>query len=114
MDEDTCRHELFETARQRAEWSITDLWVGYLALGGSLDLFAIEAYLHGLAPLPPRQQDVLANAVNEHLEDLYQAAKVPYLHPVGPSSPPWEDPVDVLTDLLDRTRPVEPSPDEDD
>lgn len=94
-----CRHELFETARRRAECTITDLWVRYLALGGRLDLFTIEAYLSGLAPLPPDQQDVLANALNETLDDLCEAVKVPYLH-IGAQKPLYEDPVKVLDELL--------------
>ena len=103
-----CRHELFETARQRGQWSITDLWVHYLAVGGRLDLFTVEAYLHGLAPLPPAQQDVLANALNEHLDDLYQAAKVPYLTSTFDSAPPRADPVDILDKLLRPSRPPGP------
>lgn len=100
MGGDSDRHELFEIARRRAEWSITDLWVAYLSLGGDLDLFAIRAYLHGLAPLPSVQQDILANAVNERLDDLFRAARVPYLHADGDAAPPSEDPVDVLEGLL--------------
>ena len=106
-----CRHELFETARQRGEWSITDLWVHYLALGGELDLFTIEAYLHGLAPLASTQQDVLANTLNERLDDLYQAAKVPYLNTLGNSVPPGEDPVEVLEELLRPGAPASTPPD---
>lgn len=101
-----CRHQLFETARRRAECTITDLWVRYLALGGRLDLFAVEAYLSGLAPLPPDQQDVLANALNEHLDDLYESVKVPYLHILGAQEPFYENPVGVLDELLGRDAPT--------
>ena len=105
MSADEHRHELFETARHRAGYTVTDLWVDYLALGGRLDLFTVEAYLHGLVPLTEAQQDILANAVNERLEDLYQAAKVPYLHTVGPLVGAPGDPVDVLAELLGRHTP---------
>ena len=77
------RHLLFETARARAGWTIQQLWVNYLALGGTSDAFDIEAYLHGLGPLSNDQQDALANAVNERLDDLYRTGHVPYL-----TSPP--------------------------
>ena len=97
---DEGRHQLFEKARQRAEWSTTQLWMQYLAVGGSLDLFTVEAYLHGLAPLPTSQQDVLANALNERLNDLYQAAKLPYLHLPSDSTPPSPDPVRIINELL--------------
>jgi hypothetical protein len=118
-----CRHQLFETARQRAGYTISQLWVQYLGLGGDLDLFAIEAYLSGLALLPPDQQDVLASAVNEHLNDLHDASKVAYLDTTLDDHELFhEDPVDVLDELLRRTpgsnglwpspaeRQVQPSP----
>ena len=75
-------------------------WVSYLSLGGTRDAFDIEAYLHGLGPLSDSQQDVLANAVNERLDDLYLAARVPYLAPL--SLPPCrcQDPLTILDSLL--------------
>ncbi len=95
------RPHLFEAARTRAAWSIQQLWVGYLALGGRSDAFDVEAFLHGLGPLDDAEQDVLANAVNERLEDVYLAARVPYLARL-PMLPPCscEDPLKVLEDLL--------------
>ena len=101
-----CRHELFEAARRRGEWTITQLWVQYLAVGGRLDLFSVEAYLSGLAPLPPAQQDVLANALNERLDDLYQTAKLPYLNPVGDTAPRGGNPVDIINELLGYQPPL--------
>ena len=105
MGGDEHRHQLFETARHRAGCTITDLWVDYLALGGRLDLFTLEAYLHGLALLPEAQQDILANAINERLEDLYQAAKVPYLCIVEDQDGSQADPVELLGELLRRGPP---------
>lgn len=94
------RHELFEAARRRGGWTVTDLWVQYLAVGGRLDLFSVEAYLHGLAPLPTSQQDVLANALNERLDDLYQAAKLPYLHITAATQSQGGGALDVVDELL--------------
>lgn len=96
----TSRHHRFDAARVRAEWSVQQLWVGYLALGGTRDAFDVEAFLHGLGPLSDDQQDVLANAVNERLDDLYLTARVPYL--AAPSLPPChcEDLSTVLDQLL--------------
>ncbi|HEU5486281.1 MAG TPA: hypothetical protein VFU98_15330 [Microlunatus sp.] len=79
MANDVARHHLFEAARTRAGWTVQQLWVGYLALGGTSDAFDIEAFLHGLGPLSDDQQDALANALNERLDDLYRGARVPYL-----------------------------------
>lgn len=95
------RHHLFEIARQRAEWTLQQLWLGYLTLGGVHDAFEIEAYLHGMAPLTPAQQDVLANALNERLDDLYRAARVPYLLTPNLHTIHREDAMTVLDELLD-------------
>lgn len=99
-----CRHLLFEQGRQRAEMTITQLWVQYLSLGGGLDLFSIEAYLHGLTPLPAFQQDVLANALNERLDDLYRAARVPYLLTDELADLHFDEPVEVLHELTQQNR----------
>ena len=101
MCDQECRHELFEVGRSRAGCTITQLWVDYLALGGMYDLFAVEAYLHGLAPLPAAQQDVLASALNERLDDVYRAAVVPYLNALPEQDPSYEDAVQVIDQLLD-------------
>ena len=100
MSEASPRHQLFQAARLSAEWSIQQLWVGYLALGGTSDAFDIEAFLHGLAPLDNSQQDVLASAVNERLDDLYLTAQVPYLATVELPPCRCQDPFVVLDDLL--------------
>jgi hypothetical protein len=71
------RHLPIEAARVRAELSIQDLWLRYLALGGTCDAFDLEGYLFGLVPLETFQEDVLAQAVNEGLGDIYDAARVP-------------------------------------
>jgi hypothetical protein len=73
------RHQLFEAARRDAGWTLEQLWLHYLALGGSLVVFDLDAYLSGMAAMPPAQQDVLACALNERLADLHQPTQVPYL-----------------------------------
>jgi hypothetical protein len=71
------RHLPIEAARVRAELSVQDLWLRYIALGGTGDAFDLDGYLHGLVPLETFQVDVLAQAVNEGLGDIYEAARVP-------------------------------------
>ncbi|SDT10050.1 hypothetical protein SAMN04488543_3033 [Friedmanniella luteola] len=95
------RYTLFEAAWQRTACPLSQLWVEYLGLGGTVDLFSLDAFLHGVMPLAPVQQDVLANAINEQLDDLYRAAKVPYLHTLH-ASPVGRDPLTVLDELFDR------------
>jgi hypothetical protein len=72
------RHHLFEAARQITGWSVEQLWMGYLAVGGSLVVFDLDAYLAGLMPMPSDQEDVLACALNERLADLGSPTRVPY------------------------------------
>ena len=71
------RHLPIEAARVRAELTVQDLWLRYVALTGSGDAFDIDGYLQGLVPLESFQQDVLAQAVNEGLEDVLRSARVP-------------------------------------
>ena len=104
---DACsRHELFEAARRRAGWTLEQLWIHYLALGGTLVVFDLEAYLTGLVPMPPAQQDVLACALNERLADLFEAARVPYLT-VLPDEASAPDPLAVLAELEEAADPTD-------
>jgi hypothetical protein len=64
-------HDRMDAARVRAELSIQDLWLRYLALGGTNDAFDLDGYLQGLVQLDSFQTDVLAQAVNEALQDSY-------------------------------------------
>jgi hypothetical protein len=73
------RHPLFEAALRQASWTVEQLWIDYLALGGALVVFDLEAYLAGLIPISPEQQDVLACALNERLADLHLTMRVAYL-----------------------------------
>jgi len=61
----------------RSELTVQDLWPRYVALGGTGDAFDLDGYLQGLVPLESFQQDVLAQALNEALDDLYTAHHVP-------------------------------------
>lgn len=60
-----------------AELTVQDLWLRYVALGGSEDAFEIDGYLQGLVGLDTFQQDVLSQAVNEGLDDAYRSSRVP-------------------------------------
>ena len=89
-----------EAARVRAELTVQDLWLRYVALGGTGDAFDLDGYLQGLVPLPAFQQDILAQALNEALEESYRAYRVPL------STPPPGDAVDdrlrrLIGELLD-------------
>jgi hypothetical protein len=75
------RHRRMDAARDRAELTVQDLWLRYVALGGTGDAFDLDGYLQGLTPLDTFQQDVLAQALNEALEDLYRAHHIPLSAP---------------------------------
>lgn len=66
-----------DAARVRAELTVQDLWLRYLALGGTNDAFDIDGYLQGLVPLDTFQQSVLGQALNEALRDSYDSYAVP-------------------------------------
>ena len=101
-----------DAARLRAELTVQDLWLRYLALGGTGDVFELDGYLQGLMPLETFQQDVLAQALNEALDDLCRAHRIPL------SSPPLDSRGDDrLTHLAEellhddpRAPPAEPDP----
>ncbi len=71
------RHRRVDAARVHARLSVQDLWLRYLALGGTGDAFDLDGYLQGLVPLDAFQQDVLVAAVNEALTDLHRSLLVP-------------------------------------
>jgi hypothetical protein len=99
----TERHELVEAARLRAELTVSELWLRYVALGGNGDLFDVDAYLSGLLPLGAFDQNVLAVAVNERLEEVYRAARVPLATPAR--DPGTEEPRAGIAALLDSPGP---------
>ena len=71
------RSRQMDAARVRAELSVQGLWLRYVGLGGTGDAFDVDGYLQALVPLDALQQDVLAQALNEGLRELYQAHCVP-------------------------------------
>jgi hypothetical protein len=87
-----------DAARVRAQLSVQDLWLRYLALGGVNDAFDVDGYLQGLVPLDAFQQDVLAQALNEALGDLYRIHHVPLSTPAPVDG--WDD--DRLHGLVQR------------
>jgi hypothetical protein len=84
----------------RADLTLEQLWTRYFALGGTAGLVEVEAYLHGLMPLPAVQRDMLAHAINERLDELTWPHRVPYTFP-SLSSRPRTGPLAGLVDLLD-------------
>jgi len=84
----------------RADLTLEQLWMRYFALGGSVDLLEVDAYLNGAMPLPGVQRDMLAHAVNERLDELLGRDRVPYSRPVRQSHP-VSGPLAALVELLE-------------
>src|SRR3712207_433570 len=93
------RHERIDAARRRAKLSVQQLWLDYMSFSGIADHVEVEAYLHGLMPLPSYQEDKLAHAVNERLDDLYRAARLPYSTAPAANLKSEDDPLKIIDDL---------------
>ena len=77
-------HRRVDAARVRAELTVKDLWLRYLAMGGRNDAFDLDGYLQGLMPLDAFQQDILTQTVNEALTDSYDGYRIPLTGPAAP------------------------------
>jgi hypothetical protein len=64
------RHAAMESTRHAARISYDELWMHYFALTGDAAPLEVEAYLQGLMPLPHGQQDILAQALRECVQEL--------------------------------------------
>ncbi|MFN2523331.1 MAG: PP2C family protein-serine/threonine phosphatase [Mycobacteriales bacterium] len=95
-------------AALRAELSPEQLWLRYFSLGGIADPLEVEGFLSGLLPLPGLQCDLLAQAVNERLEEMLAADRAPYSRPL--LGRPLHRPLQALVDLLNAA--VVASPDQ--
>lgn len=75
--EPATRSTLLAAALEQAGWTLDQLWVNYLAVGGTAGIFELEAHLGDLNALPSTQHDPLACALNERLADLGNPLRVP-------------------------------------
>ncbi|MGW3961376.1 PP2C family protein-serine/threonine phosphatase [Amycolatopsis sp. NPDC005003] len=84
----------------RSDLTLEQLWMRYFALGGSLPLLELDAYLNGLVTLPRVDRDMIAHAVNERLDEVTGPARAPYSHSVRDAKP-LHGPLKALVDLLE-------------
>lgn len=68
-DEDEQRRRL-RAVLDDVDLSVPELWLRYFSLGGNAGQFEVEAYIHGATALPAVQRDLLAQALNELLDEL--------------------------------------------
>ncbi|MHA7174828.1 hypothetical protein ACX80B_17365 [Arthrobacter monumenti] len=62
-------------AANDADLTPEDLWLKYFSVGGDLGELELDAYLHGLYPLPAADRDLIALALNELIDDLPQCRR---------------------------------------
>ncbi|CAM3586499.1 PP2C family protein-serine/threonine phosphatase [Kibdelosporangium persicum] len=72
---------------KRAELTVEQLWLRYLGIGGEAGFLEVDAYVHGLGSLPPLQRDILAQAINERLDELTWTHRAVYSRPVRDAEP---------------------------
>jgi hypothetical protein len=70
MTHDTRRESALASAYRRTGLSAREAWFRYLALGGNADEIWVEFQLSDLLRLPPGEYNVLAQALNERLDEL--------------------------------------------
>jgi hypothetical protein len=62
--------QLFHDAFESCGLSVSELWLRYFALGGDAGEIELDAYLNGAIALPAMQHDLLAQAINERLDEI--------------------------------------------
>ncbi|MHA7145378.1 BLUF domain-containing protein [Arthrobacter sp. TmT3-37] len=75
---DQDQHALTLKVMRRFGIPVSDLWTYYLGVGGDVDEFEVDAYLHGLIRLPALDRDLIAHSVNEMIDDMCREARAPY------------------------------------
>ncbi|MEX5720350.1 PP2C family protein-serine/threonine phosphatase [Geodermatophilus maliterrae] len=90
-------------ALRHADLTVEQLWTRYFGYGGNADLIDVEAHLTGLVRLPDVDGDLLAVAVNERLDELSAARRVPYTRLLRPPRP-TTGPLAALLELLESAR----------
>ena len=64
--------------RQNAGWTITELWVAAIGIGGGFSWADIERIDGDTQDATPLEHDILASALNDHFTDLGQDHPVTY------------------------------------
>jgi non-ribosomal peptide synthetase component F len=67
----------FHHAYEASKLTVAELWLRYFALGGEASELEVDAYLNGAIALPALQHDMLAQAINERLDEM-ATPRAPY------------------------------------
>ncbi|WP_280449987.1 PP2C family protein-serine/threonine phosphatase [Nocardia brasiliensis] len=90
-------------ALKGAELTVEELWTRYFAMTGDAGFLEVDAYVHGLGELATLDRDILAQAVNERLDELTWANRARYSRPFRDPRSRYA-PLSALTQLLEGTR----------
>ncbi len=69
---------MLNTARQQASMSLSNLWVAYVAVGGTATPAEVGSYLSGASEPDATNYDLVAQAINEHFTQKGLDHPVPY------------------------------------
>ncbi|WP_247827260.1 hypothetical protein [Arthrobacter antioxidans] len=67
------QHDDTLMAMEFAGLSVYETWMHYCNVGGGIDYFEFDAYLHGVLGLDAEDADVVSQAVNELIDDVLPA-----------------------------------------
>lgn len=77
----------FDETRRDVALSVEELWLRYVALGGTAEHNTLHGFLEGEVAVPIRDHDIIAQALNERLWDLHRNALVRYAHTASTAAP---------------------------
>ncbi len=77
------QHEQTLDALDFAGLTVGEVWLHYVNMGGDIGETEVDAYLHGMMPLPAGERNCVSQAVNELIDDaagghLSAGCRAPY------------------------------------
>lgn len=66
--------------------TINDLWLRYIAIGGTATLVEVDVLIHSGAVIPDYDHNLIAHALNEAFVDRGQDHPVAYQHTAAPTT----------------------------
>ncbi|MEV7607133.1 hypothetical protein AB0N65_16990 [Paenarthrobacter sp. NPDC089322] len=60
----------FRIAYEAADLELEQVWMEYFSIGGMSGMVEVQAYVYGAMSLPQLERDLLAHALNQHLDAM--------------------------------------------
>jgi hypothetical protein len=64
-------------AINEADLAVSEVWLRYFSFSGMVEEYEVHAYVQGLIDLPRLQRDLIAQAVNELIDELPHPRRAP-------------------------------------